>query len=75
MHLLVSLTDLTIRSLSPPLKGQRDYFDDSLAGFGVRINHGGTRSFFCSLGRRRTVNARASAAGIVTLAQRQPMGR
>ncbi len=67
---MMHLTDLAIRSLSPPLKGQRDYFDDSLAGFGVRISHGGTRSFFLFTGKKKNRERKSIGRwGIVTLAQ------
>src|SRR4051812_44862798 len=39
------LTDITIRSLPLPAKGQRTYFDDVLPNFGCRVSQGGTRSF------------------------------
>ena len=37
------LTDLTVRSLKPPERGQRDYADDALPGFAVRVSQGGTK--------------------------------
>jgi hypothetical protein len=43
---MLNLTDLAIRSLKAPDKGQKDYFDGAMPGFGVRISQGGTRSFF-----------------------------
>ncbi len=39
------LTDISIRALKPPASGQRDYWDDGLPGFGVRVSQGGTKSF------------------------------
>jgi hypothetical protein len=67
---MANLTDLTIRSLSPPLKGQRDYFDDALPGFGVRISQGGTRSFFLFTGQKKNRERKSIGRwGIVTLAQ------
>jgi integrase len=66
----VNLTDPTIRSLPLPASGQKDHFDDALAGFGVRVSQGGSRSFFCFVGgkhnRRRVSIGRY---GIITLAQ------
>src|SRR6202050_4123352 len=47
------LTDLTIRSLAPPLKGQKLYYDDTLPSFGCRVSQGGTRSFFVQHGADR----------------------
>ena len=66
----MNLTDLTIRSLSPPPTGQRDYFDDALPGFGVRIGQGGTRSFFLFTGKTKNRERRSIGRwGIITLAQ------
>jgi hypothetical protein len=31
--------------LKPPAEGQRDYFDEGLSGFGVRVSIGGKKSF------------------------------
>lgn len=39
------LTDIVIRALKPPAKGQKDYVDDSLKGFSVRVSQGGTKVF------------------------------
>jgi integrase len=47
------LTDLTIRSLALPLKGQKLYYDDTLPSFGCRVSQGGTRSFFVQVGADR----------------------
>ena len=39
------LTDVSIRSLPAPEKGQRIYFDDTIRSFGCRVSQGGTRTF------------------------------
>ena len=44
------LTDLTIRALTLPVKGQKLYYDDTLPSFGCRVSQGGTRSFFVQVG-------------------------
>lgn len=41
----VTLTNITLRSLAPPLTGQVTYWDESITGFGVRVSQGGTKSF------------------------------
>ena len=41
----VHLTDITIKSLKRPAKGQLDYWCDQLPTFGVRVSQGGSRSF------------------------------
>jgi len=47
------LTDLLIRQLKAPQKGQKTYFDDSMPGFGVRVSQGGTKSFVLMHGQDR----------------------
>lgn len=47
------LTDTSIRALSPPAKGQRTHWDETLTGFGVRISQGGSRSFVLQFGADR----------------------
>ncbi len=50
---MAKLTDLNVRSLQPPQKGQKLYYDDTLPSFGVRVSQGGTRSFFLQFGKDR----------------------
>jgi integrase len=47
------LTDLLIKSLKVPTRGQKTHFDDTMKGFGVRISMGGTKSFVVMYGKRR----------------------
>jgi len=47
------LTDLSIRQLPTPRRGQKPYFDHTLKGFGCRVSQGGTRSFFLQHGADR----------------------
>lgn len=47
------LTDLSIRRLAPPEKGQRTYLCDSLPGFGCRVSQGGSKTFVLIHGRDR----------------------
>ena len=47
------LGDLFVRSLTPPVKGQRYYFDDKLKGFCCRISQGGTKTFGVIFGQDR----------------------
>ena len=49
-------TDIAIRALKAPETGQRDYWDDNLSGFGIRVSHGGTKTFILLLnGNRRSL--------------------
>jgi integrase len=47
------LTDVTVRALALPEKGQRTYFDDVTPSFGVRVSQGGTRTFVVVYGPER----------------------
>ena len=47
------LTDLQIKRLRAPDRGQTTYFDESLRGFGVRVSQGGSKSFVVMYGRSR----------------------
>lgn len=47
------LTDITLRSLPLPEKGQKTYPDDILPGFGVRVSQGGTKTFVVMHGPTR----------------------
>jgi hypothetical protein len=49
----MKLTDLSLKGLKAPTKGQRTYLDDSLVGFGVRVSQGGTKAFVLVHGRSR----------------------
>lgn len=67
---MLNLTDLAIRSLKAPTTGQRDYFDGALPGFGVRVSHGGTRSFFLFTGKASNRQRKSiGRVGIITLAE------
>ena len=45
----MAFTDAWLRSLSPPEKGQKAYWDDKLPTFGVRISQGGSKTFLIKL--------------------------
>ncbi len=47
------LTDLQIRKIGSPDRGQKTYFDDLLPGFGIRVSQGGTKSFVVMSGKDR----------------------
>ncbi|MEL7127904.1 MAG: site-specific integrase [Pseudomonadota bacterium] len=49
----MSLTDVQIRRLKIPAKGQKTYFDKSLPGFGVRVSQGGSKTFIALCGPAR----------------------
>ena len=47
------LTDIVLRNLPPPERGQKTYPDDTLSGFGIRVSQGGTKTFTLLVGRTR----------------------
>jgi integrase len=49
----MKLTDIGLRALPVPHKGQKLYYDDVLPSFGCRVSQGGTRSFFVQHGADR----------------------
>lgn len=62
----IQLTDISIRALKPPAKGQTTYWDKSLAGFGVRVSPGGAKTFVLVHGatRQRTTIGRHSVISL-----------
>jgi len=49
----IQLTDVSVRALKPPERGQETHWDKSLRGFGVRISQGGTKTFVLVNGANR----------------------
>ena len=49
----ISLTDISVRSLKLPERGQVTYWDANLPGFGVRVSQGGAKSFVVVYGQNR----------------------
>ena len=47
------LTDISVRALSPPERGQITYWDEMVSGFGIRISQGGAKSFILVEGPNR----------------------
>lgn len=60
------LTDVSIRALKAPEKGQVTYADDTMPGFGVRVSQGGTKTFVVVHGptRQRTTIGRFPVIGL-----------
>lgn len=48
----ILLTDISIKSLNAPDKGQVTYWDDKLTGFGCRLSQGGQKTFIVMYGPR-----------------------
>jgi len=70
------LTDVTIRNLDPPERGQKTYFDDAVPGFAIRISQGGSRSFILQTRNpRRLVTLGRYHPQIFTLADARQKAR
>jgi integrase len=69
-----NLTDISIRALKPPVKGNTVLWDKSIPGFGVRCSQGGTKSFFLMYGTERA-RYQIGRVGIVTLAEARELAR
>lgn len=63
-----SLTELSIKALPLPLKGQKYYPDKALSGFGIRVSQGGTKTFVLLHGIRKQ-KILIGRHGIVSLAE------
>jgi integrase len=70
----VNLTELTIKNLKPPDRGQILFYDDAVKGFGVRVSQGGTKTFVLVHGQRRT-KITIGRVGIITLAEARGTAR
>jgi integrase len=70
----MKLSDVTIRSLSAPERGQLSYPDDALPGFGVRVSQGGSRTFVLVHGRSRT-RTTIGRYPVISLAQARARAR
>jgi len=68
------LTDIGVRKLAAPARGQAKHFDDTLVGFGVRVSQGGTKSFILVHGPARQL-VTLGRVGVITLAQAREKAR
>jgi len=70
----LALTDIAVKNLKPPPKGQRTYFDRSLPGFGIRVSQGGTKTFTLMHGLDRRL-VTLGRYPIISLAQAREKAR
>ena len=70
----VRLTEVTIRKLPIPEKGQQNYLDDSLKGFGIRVSQGGTKIFTLMFGKNRRLKT-IGPFGVISLTQARQRAR
>src|ERR1041384_1071725 len=68
------LSDLTVRSLPIPERGQKTHWDEAVKGFGVRVSQGGTRTFVLMHGRSRQLTT-IGRVGIISLADARAEAR
>jgi integrase len=62
----IGFSDVKIRSLPLPIKGQLDYWDDKLPAFGLRVSQGGSKTFVLKLSNARITIGRF---GVLSLAE------
>lgn len=70
----VQFTEITIRNLPVPARGQRMYLDQSLAGFGVRVSQGGRKTFALMSGKKRRLLT-IGRVGVISLAEARQRAR
>ena len=68
------LTDKSISSLPLPEKGQKDYRDDTLKGFHVRVSQGGSRTFYLMHSKARS-RTKIGVYPIISLRQARQKAR
>ena len=62
----MKMTARSLATLRPPAKGQVDYFDEALPGFGLRVSYGGRRAWIL-LYRHHGVKRRMKIGSYPTL--------
>lgn len=70
---MTNLTELFIRNLRAPERGQKTFWDE-LPGFGVRISQGGTKTFVLMHGRDRQLTS-IGRVGIISLTDARAKAR
>lgn len=66
------MSDMTLRKMSVPQKGQLDYWDRSFPSFGVRVSQGGSKTFVLKMHNARRTLGRY---GIISLAEAREQAR
>lgn len=69
---MTSFSDVWIRSLPPPEKGQKAYWDEKLPSFGVRVSQGGSKTFVVN---RRNNLITLGRFGVLTLSEARTEAR
>jgi hypothetical protein len=68
----IALTDITLRNLPPPQKGQQDIWDAGFPAFGVRVSQGGSKTFVLNIHNSRRAIGRYP---VISLAQARSEAR
>jgi integrase len=68
------LTDIAIRALPVPERGQVIHPDDAVQGFGVRCSQGGAKTFVLTYGKERR-RFTIGRVGVITLSQARELAR
>jgi integrase len=68
----IALTDITLRNLPAPEKGQQDIWDVGFPAFGVRVSQGGSKTFVLNIHNSRRAIGRYP---VITLAQARSEAR
>lgn len=69
---IIAISDMTLRKLSAPPRGQLDFWDRHFPSFGVRVSQGGTKTFVLKMHNSRRSLGRY---GIITLAEAREQAR
>ena len=79
---MTEFSDVWLRALKPPAKGQQAFWDDKLACFGVRCSQGGTKTFvlklrneFITLGRFGVLSLAEARAEAKRLLAERTLGK
>lgn len=62
----IAFSDVGLRGLAPPAKGQFEVWDNKLPAFGLRVSQGGTKTFIL---RRNNSRITLGRFGIITLSE------
>lgn len=68
----IALSDMTVRTLPSPAKGQLAYWDDKLPSFGVRVSQGGSKTFVVKISNRFQALGRF---GVITLSEARTVAK
>lgn len=68
----IAFSDVGLRNIPPPGKGQVDYWDDKLPAFGLRVSQGGSKTFIL---KRHNSRITIGRYGVISLANARAEAR